>query len=197
MNASEPQRPLPPRCRRLTLGDAMILVAASGLSLALLRVVLPGTPEIFREVTLTQLVGTSPWRYPFRRTDVAVALLLKVLAILFCFVSCGAPAYLFVRLRPSSLPLRERFLQPGVVACAAMLAGHGLLEYRVVMPPGWPRLAAELTADAAIPLAWALLAWAGRWRPEPGWIERLGRLLGVGCVLFQALGTVLALWFLS
>jgi hypothetical protein len=66
-----------------------------------------------------------------------------------------------------------------MVACAAQLVAWGLVAL-VPVPPGRPRLMLGLLDDGAVPLAWTLLALAGRWRPEPGWIEWLGRLLGVG-----------------
>jgi hypothetical protein len=42
----------------------------------------------------------------------------------------------------------------------------------------------------AIAGAWTLLALSRRWKPDPGWIDRLGRLLGscwIGWMLFWML----------
>jgi hypothetical protein len=34
--------------------------------------------------------------------------------------------------------------------------------------------------------AWAVLALCGRWKPEPCWLDRLGRMLGASWIGFAA-----------
>jgi hypothetical protein len=37
----------------------------------------------------------------------------------------------------------------------------------------------QLLLVASVPTAWMALRWTGYRRPEPGWIDRLGRCLGI------------------
>jgi hypothetical protein len=37
----------------------------------------------------------------------------------------------------------------------------------------------------AIAALWVVLALGHRWRASPGWIDRLGRLIGGGCVVWS------------
>lgn len=56
---------------------------------------------------------------------------------------------------------RQLWLQPGMAACLAQVAGWGLVASRLVYP--WVSgLVVSLASDAAIPMAWAALALTGR-----------------------------------
>ena len=177
----------PPRhCRRFNLGDAMILVAASALGLALARMYLPRFFPSFGGVAFGQLIGSTPWSATLSRSDVLVTILVMVLGASILFTLCGTLAFLIVRLRRPRPPLRDVALQPGVVACWAILIAFCVEQVA-------PSL---LVYPVAIPLAWAALAMSGRWRPEPGWIDRLGRLLGICWIATGLLATVLIHWVL-
>jgi hypothetical protein len=39
-------------------------------------------------------------------------------------------------------------------------------------------IGAQVLLVVAAPLAWVLLVATRKWNPEPGWIDRLGRILG-------------------
>jgi hypothetical protein len=50
--------------------------------------------------------------------------------------------------------------------------------------PKEPRSIRRLTlADGLIFSAWFVLAVSGRWRPEPSWIDRSGRVLAVAWIV--------------
>lgn len=78
--------------------------------------------------------------------------------------------------------------QPGFVACVAAIAGFVVFleanyfgaNVRPAVAIGW-----------AVATAWVLLVIGRRWGPERGWIDRLGRVAGVGWIAFalcEALG---------
>jgi hypothetical protein len=96
---------------------------------------------------------------------------------------------LIVRLLPRRPPLRRLSRQPGTVACAAaalaMVAGGGIVLSMVYFRGvrissadaySWPFVEARIMP--AVAAAWVALAWGGRWRPEPSWIDRAGRAFG-------------------
>jgi hypothetical protein len=47
---------------------------------------------------------------------------------------------------------------------------------------------------AAVGAGWLVQAWGGRWRPEPGWLDRAGRVLGASWILVFLAHTSLSLW---
>jgi hypothetical protein len=50
--------------------------------------------------------------------------------------------------------------------------------------PKEPRSIRRLTlADGLIISAWFVLAVSGRWRPEPSWIDRSGRVLAIAWIV--------------
>jgi hypothetical protein len=48
-------------------------------------------------------------------------------------------------------------------------------------------------AGGAVALAWLVAGAGGRWRPEPSWVDRAGRLLGVAWLILT-LGTAPAMF---
>lgn len=179
-------------CRPFRLGDAMVLVAAAAVGLAPFAPLAhrPNLWPVFQGVTLRQLVGIVPWQAQAPRLEVFGACLLISCWFLAIAVFAGTPAYLAVRFRRPRPPLRELWLQPGIVACEALLVGMVLTTLRDLYPwvPSWMVFSVNVVT---IPAAWSILAVSGRWRPEPGWIERLGRLLGVCYMIVNALATIL------
>ncbi len=86
---------------------------------------------------------------------------------------------------------RRRFEPPGLAACAAVLAAsllNACCAWSVAfMSPAVPpdpfsavvlRIVRPLPLAAAVAGTWSLLILNRRWRPEPSWIDRLGRCLG-------------------
>jgi hypothetical protein len=87
---------------------------------------------------------------------------------------------------------RRRFAAPGLAACVAVSAAsllNGLCAVAIAAPkrstPYDAFTAAVLRVVEPLPLAaavfgvWAVLLLDRRWRPEPTWIDRLGRFLGL------------------
>lgn len=103
-------------------------------------------------------------------------------------------AWLAIRLRPPRPPLRVVARQPGWAACAssaplivlALVAGgvqSTTTRSMVVWLPGLWYDPFTLAVGAAVIGAWLQSLWAGRWRAEAHWIDRLGRAVGAGWIL--------------
>lgn len=163
-----------PRCRRFNLGDAMILVAAAALMLASL----PEAPDPIRTFRDIPTGSLQPY------------LSLVVVSARFLFIPwlCLTAGYVVCRLARPRPPWRRLREQPGFVAVAAALA---LAAWNVVWLILYNRRRGSLGADLweiipSIPPAvigsWIALWLVGRWAPEPGWIDRLGRGIGWGWI---------------
>ena len=74
--------------------------------------------------------------------------------------------------------------RPGMVAVEAMWAG--ILGSVILDGHGFAPAFGMIALALPVPAAWAALAWTGRWQPEPGWIDRFGRTLGVWWYLLVA-----------
>lgn len=168
--------------RRFNLGDAMILTAvaawicasASG-PLAQVAEATAKIPPYARSVWyiawwwdgILLRVGPRSWAAS------------GVFELLLVLVLPAAPTLLVMRLRRPRPPLRGLAGQPGfaacVAVCSALVVAAGLALYWIdlLSPPALMAL-----PGLAVAFAWLALALAGRWRPEPGWIDPAGR--GVG-----------------
>lgn len=164
-------RPAHIATRRFTIADGMILVVAAAMGLFLARTQIISRPELAgpREILWAGLQ-----------------------CMLFAF-AVGTMALRLRRPRPS---LRRVGRQPGFVACAAVLCS-AMLDF-VNMAAGWMSvsggagwrvlgsifhptirsISVTIVARGVI-LAWAVLGLSAGWRPEPGWIDRLGRGIGM------------------
>lgn len=167
------------QCRRFTILDGMILIGATAGGLALARAMMDAGPRtrggrnwLIENVTYTLLV---------------------------CTVGC-----LLVRLQDPRPSLRRLMCQPGMAACsAAVLAtAIGITTWsirwalldsqndmlRMLLPPVyWPGHSHHV--GQAVAAAWLGLLLSRRWRPEPGWIDRFGRSIGVLWLLTMLLGS--------
>jgi hypothetical protein len=159
--------------------DTMILVGATATGLALARTLLEETPRarsgpmwLFETYNYVLLVWTA--------------------------------AFLVIRLQTPRPPLRRLMCQPGMAACTAAIlvtvidtitwAIHwALLDprnelLRMLLPPVyWP--AHSHHVGQAVAVTWLGLILARRWRREPGWIDRFGRVIGVLWLLKMLLGS--------
>jgi hypothetical protein len=115
-------------------------------------------------------------------------------------------AMIVIRLRrPRPRVVRS---QPGFIACVAVMASllPGLAWFATIHHrPGFQRaqgfeqawaIATQWTDTAGLG-AWFALFLARRWRPEPSWIDRMGRALGlywiillVGMLLYQGMQAI-------
>jgi hypothetical protein len=95
---------------------------------------------------------------------------------------------------------RGRFGTPGAVACASIVLFTVVRNltrtiYLWLRLPGARGLSDSLYAylivanDAGFSVlaAWFALVLAGRWRPEPTWVDRTGRVLGLFSIVFTIL----------
>jgi hypothetical protein len=105
-------------------------------------------------------------------------------------------------------PVRRRPRPAGVAACIGVSMATGIVFFfwfhaviSSLSASGWADLPWEFIPQQitdprppaiAVGSVWAVLALDRRWRPEPGWLDRLGRILGAYW-LVDALGVLLAL----
>ena len=163
-----------PRSRPFGLADAMVFIIALGLGLALAR------PAI---VLIADAVRSDPrWRFQTVAGGVSLGRMLNIVLLNFLFFLI--PAFLIVRLRRPRVALRSMICQPGFAACAApvvvVLAAMPLTIYPLRGSAGEAvELGIQVLLVTAAPLAWAFLIATRQWNPEPSWIDRLGRILGV------------------
>ncbi len=170
------------RCRPFTIADAMILVAAAAMGLALARATID---HVF-------WMSSGPTKYGGPISGFLVALTV---------------AYVPIRLRRPRPSLRRLMRQPGMAACSAVLlvtAVDGDLwvlyclkhAYSLVQffPNYWRGNFEHIaTAVAAV---WLGMFLSRRWWAEPGWIDRLGRVIGFAWLLDLLLGWPFSRWLL-
>jgi hypothetical protein len=189
-------------CRRFTISDALILVAATAVGLA-------GAQGLEFTRRLMAYATRPELRTP-ERTIIAIwhGIDLFVLPCLMAWTL----ALLALRLRRPR-PGRVRLgRQPGMMACVAVVAGLalGIIETAVEVlmafagndfrgsfagPAGAVSWQAKLSRlvlpwnfivpyyfGTAVVVAWTVLAVSGRWRREPGWIDTAGIGLGLAWI---------------
>jgi hypothetical protein len=171
--------------RRLDLVDALVLVAVPAAGFGLIHAV-----ELF---FVGRVIGGSNGR-----GCVAAAVPFLIASTAACLVM------ILRRPRPTGQRLRQ---PPGMLACVAaalaigfetawnvvMLARHGRAGFHRGLIPGAQGLMQSTYAEPVsfcVAGAWLTLALARRWRPEPTWPDRLGRIVGI---LWIAAGA-LSLW---
>lgn len=109
------------------------------------------------------------------------------------YIALSMVCLLAMRLRRPRPNLRSLSRQPGAVACAAAAAataaGGIIVLTMLLRGDDWrflqdhpeashPWQIVQSPVSIAVPSAWFMLAWSGRWRSEPTWIDRMGRVLG-------------------
>ncbi len=170
--------------RRFTLADLMVLVVATAVGLAMFRPYLAAMGPTFRNtVSSLRTIETTYGAWSFVAAWWMIALL---------FLQYRRP-------HPSRGRLARR---PGHAACCvavvALVVGtiHEIVDLACRDPAGMPFsfhqlwITVSVRVGPAVAGAWLLLALSGRWRSDPGWIDRLGRLLGccwIGWLLFWLL----------
>jgi hypothetical protein len=162
-----------PRSRPFGLGDAMILIVALALGLAL-----AGPGIIIIADAISSVPRSHLWTWA---GAVQLGRFLNIIVLNFLFFLI--PACLILRLRRPRAPLRSLIHQPGFAACAAPFAFFlAALPLALLAPSGLAGQVIEIGGQvlliAAAPLAWVSLIATHRWGPEPSWIDRLGRILG-------------------
>jgi hypothetical protein len=159
-------------CRHIQLIDAMILVAAIAVGLALAKVAFSGC-------------------YPRRPIPAGFRGFFAIEcghAAVFPCVASLTIAFVPLRLRRPRPPLAHVMRQPGIIACcmsllqlatggvavATSIGGTSLSNFAFFLSP---------VIGLSIAGAWAVLRLNGWWRPEPGWVDAMGRALGVSWII--------------
>jgi hypothetical protein len=192
---------MPDRRRRaFTLLDLMVLVAA-----------VAGTIGLYR--WLYAPVSTWPiWRMHIDSYHAGLLFVTALIYLTWPFLVVGTLAFVTIRLHGARPRAARLMRQPGMVACASALfvvIARGLVsgpirEAAFLQVPSIPTHATE--ADRAVLTmaicdaltfggytvlaAWLVLALGRRWRSEPGWIDRLGRFLGVAWIVWSLSFTI-------
>lgn len=170
-----------PHCRRFSLGDVMILIAAAAVWLWISLGFVSPIRELLERLPFGRLSGWSSWWVCLTQTEweVTLALLIYANNIALAFLLATSPAFLIMRLRRPRPPLAQLALQPGMVAFEAMSLTVLRSVFIQMTHPTLNRLRI-VSIFLPLPLAWGALILTDRWRREPGWIDRLGVWLGVG-----------------
>ena len=160
----------PRAARRFNLGDGLIFVAAAGLAMAMIRDLLAWYDETDNVMPINNI---QTWKGFSIVTVTLVSMTFATLAW---------------RLRSPRPRFRHLARQPGLIASGAACLGMfqsittdlgrfarswnlpplHLISVRMMGPVG-----------QSVLLAWLVLWASYRWRPEPGWIDRSGRAVGV------------------
>jgi hypothetical protein len=182
--------------RRFRLTDAMILTA--GVSIWLSQGVhlfesFASPLSLFHPQVAHH--GPDTWHWPwFAGYDQKRYTLWYYIQFASAFLSGLTPAYVLLRLTPPRPPLRAVLRQPGMVAGLAVIFG-------LFWGTGWllmlfPKFVNSMTAapiavGGSVALAWLILGLSRQCQSEAGWIDRLGRSLGVIALGSGLLGLML------
>ena len=161
------------RSRRFSVLDGMILIAGVAFGLAILKFM----PSV--EIPDN---GTQPALRSWVNDSFSLSLYGPTMALML------------VRLRRPRPILRRLIRQPGFAACVAVLTSSVFYDAACLME--WSRsqsvlfddvlydlvFSASMATEKSVPailIIWSSLLLTRKWRPEPSWIDRLGRLLAV------------------
>ena len=174
----------PPRLRLL---DATILIAAFALGTFAVWWTAPGLASILKQLQ----VSTAP-------SERAYYVIHCIVLISCPYLGSASLALLILRLRKPRPERRRCLRQPGMVASAAATLALAIEAARVI-----PLFALGSTSVRlsnlfigpdqricfAILGAWTALKVGGIWRPEPGGIDRAGRVVGVAWIVVATLSS--------
>ena len=179
--------------RRFTLIDAMTLIAATAVALAWPHFTHGGLFD------LINLFEMAPGCRPPRRA--VIEQVARLMTFPTPFALSWSLALIVLRLRQPRPGPRRLSRQPGLIACCAASLVYAVelvgLSIACVLAsrrlgPQFPVTGTGLLAHVsflieistagapgfAVLACWAMLAAGRRWSPEPGWIDRTGRLIG-------------------
>jgi hypothetical protein len=185
--------------RKFGLFDAMVLLAGLALALATGVHLVPLLADSFislcRAVLDERERQFANWSSYWKAThDHVRNTLWYGFQIVFALLLGLSLSYFVLRLRRPRPALRALLTQPGTVAVLAIV--FGLLWVTGLIHILFPGRIDSLTGPAiavggTVAVAWFLLALSRRWHAEPGWVDRLGRLLGAAALAAALLGVVI------
>jgi hypothetical protein len=189
----------PTRCREFSLFDAMILLAGVALSLSMgAHLLVLMTWQFLGLCTAAAAHRTAlfqDWSWFWSNThDQLRNTLWYGLQVAEMFLFGMTPTFFFVRLRRHRPTLRALVRQPGTVAGLAIVFGvfwvTGFLL--AVLPDTVSSIIAPgIAAGGTVAAAWGILALSRIWKSEPGWVDRMGRLLGCAAIGTALLGLII------
>jgi hypothetical protein len=170
--------------RKFTLVDAMVLIAAAGLSLVLIRDYLEHRATRYVIETIAQ---SGIWSVAsLWRLSTLVSGMMAPLAVSLSL------ALWVLRLRQPRPAIHEMFRQPGMVACSATVFATGLFFINISLNLCYYYGNNSTSQDLhrlwmirlpwngeVVAVAWLLLWLCGAWCSETSWIDRAGKCLGV------------------
>lgn len=187
--------------RRFSIADAMLLVAGTAVGIVWTKYWLLWSRDSYE----AGLAGLTRFAQHFR-------LARWLTEALSCCILSLSGAWMAVRLRKPRPSIRQLSRQPGFVAATAALAAFAVNTFfhiadwmtgiiQVFDAPRWSLMwwkdvwANSLALNpqsfcAPVAVAWLLLAIRGRWRREPGWIDKMGIALGSYWLLIPPLISV-------
>ena len=165
--------------RKANLGDAMILIVAPAVGLALSIRPITDISEWYAMIPPSSRSNVWGWLIGFVRKNSSEFLVIQgVIQVLFCLIAPLTPALLAVRLRRPRPP--RLVCQPGFASSVALcVCAIALIELSIFDLVTLPPMLAMTSPGMAVLAAWSILAFTGRWKPEASWIDRAGRFVGV------------------
>jgi hypothetical protein len=185
--------------RKFGLFDAMILLVGLALALATGVHLVPLLADAFTRLCGTALGHHSGplanWPSFWKAIhDHLRNTLWYGFQFVFALLLGFTPAFLVLRLRKPRPPLRALLGQPGTVAVLAVVFGlFWVTGFIHILFPDWidSLTGPAVTVGGTVAVAWCILAISRQWDAEPGWVDRMGRLLGAAAVGTGLLGLVI------
>ena len=188
-----------PACRRFTLADALILIAGLALVLSmgahLLSLFADSVLKVVQTVAANRAYVWEHWPVFWRALRVPVATTISYACQFAGSLIAGmTPIFFVLRLRRPRPPWRELLLRPGTASGLAIVFGLfwvlGLAQ--IAFPDRLDSIAGPFIAiGGTVAAVWLILLLCRRWNAEPGWVDRLGRLLGAIAIGTALLGLVM------
>jgi hypothetical protein len=169
---------VPPR--KFSLADAMVLIAAIALGFCLVRLTFPSWSDI------RSAKGGMSTFLIIQNTGQLVVPFLVTLTF----------ALLMLRLRRPRPRLRRVLSQPGSTACIAatiaIVVEIAWIGSLLAVGSRFIHLSSVFVGYAqqvsfAVLGGWTILAVSGRWRNDPSWIDRAGRVMGMAWIVMTAI----------
>ena len=188
-----------PACRPLRLSDVMILIAGLAIVLAIGGHLVSWCALHFARLCRTAVENRADlWENPPRLWRMIQDPVRQTAS--YGFQSIGAlvfgmtPVFFILRLKRPRPAWRPLLVQPGTVAVLAIVFGFFWLTgfMHILLPDRIDSFTAPwIVVGGTVAAAWVVLALIRRWRAEPGWLDRMGRMLGAMAIGAALLGLVM------